>query len=59
MKAIELDWCEKCKGVWFDRHELTKIVTFQHELTPTEQVMWTGADTIQILGYLLELISSP
>ncbi len=24
---IELDWCEKCQGVWFDRKELTQLVT--------------------------------
>lgn len=27
MNKIELDWCEKCGGVWFDRQELMKLVT--------------------------------
>lgn len=23
--SVELDWCEKCKGAWFDAEELKKV----------------------------------
>lgn len=29
--GVELDWCEKCHGVWFDRRELTEVATFKAE----------------------------
>lgn len=28
---IELDWCKLCGGVWFDRQELTRLVTFKSD----------------------------
>jgi Zn-finger nucleic acid-binding protein len=55
---IELDWCEKCIGVWFDRQELTALVTHQRQSAPVQQALVAGADTVQLIAGLIELISS-
>ena len=39
VKEIELDWCDRCGGVWFDKTELTRLVTFQHQLTSGQKVV--------------------
>lgn len=57
VKGIELEWCERCNGVWFDQHELTKLVTFQNQLTPTQQAVEDASTAVQVVGSLLELIS--
>ena len=41
---VELDWCERCKGVWFDRQELTKLVTYKN----------AQANEPDIVSYLVE-----
>lgn len=58
VEETELDWCQKCQGVWFDTSELTKLVTFQHQMTPTQRAVWDGAQIVEGVGYILMLISS-
>lgn len=58
VKETELDWCQRCHGVWFDRSELTKLVTFEHQMTPTQQAVCDGAQIVEGVGHILSLISS-
>lgn len=58
VKETELDWCQKCQGVWFDKSELTKLVTFEHQMTPAQQTVWDSAQIVEGVGHILSLISS-
>lgn len=49
---IELDWCNLCGGVWFDRQELTRLVTLK-----SDQTLHTLSSTDNSLGLLAFLIT--
>jgi Zn-finger nucleic acid-binding protein len=51
--SIEVDWCQRCHGVWFDKGEFRKTLEINR---PKEQSsVWEGAD---ILTPLIDAILS-
>lgn len=57
LKDIELDWCERCGGVWFDKSELTRLVTYQHQLTRGQKIAMGALDGVQVVALLMGLFS--
>ena len=47
LRSVEIDWCPKCRGVWFDAGELRGVLT---ELAPPpKQSVWSSVDLLGAL----------
>ena len=50
---VELDWCELCKGVYFDKSELKKAITKCKDVTKGEKAVSGTIDVFTMLGLLV------
>lgn len=51
---VELDWCERCHGVWFDRSELTRIATYKLERTQTAANQHAVGLVVSLINRMLD-----
>lgn len=50
-KKIELEWCNSCTGVWFDKHELKTLISkYKNPSNIADEVISRGFDLMFILS---------
>lgn len=47
-KEIELEWCQSCNGVWFDKHELNALSELHKEETTAGERIFVGVELLAL-----------
>lgn len=55
---IELEWCQSCEGVWFDKSELATLTALYNKETTAGQRISEGVDGIALILSFLSSLSS-
>ena len=52
-EGIEIDYCENCKGIWFDKDEVTKLISLYKPKISEESKVLTGYFAVDIIANIL------
>lgn len=54
LPGVELDWCQACKGIWFDNGELTNLLAMHNRRIDSDAIANTASafDFLNLLAWL-------
>jgi Zn-finger nucleic acid-binding protein len=53
---LEIDICKKCKGMWFDESEISKIITKHSPHNTSDENAFTFSILLEVLGNIVAAI---
>jgi len=50
---IEIEWCNTCNGIWFDKNELSALITKHGETSATGKIASNVTDALMLIGSII------